>query len=151
MLMMRCFLMAALLLVFLRAGAQAPLYKCELNGKVSYNSVACPNGAALPSLPDPAPAGKVEGAGTSTARLKAMADQMMRERQKREAKEEHEQKRAGQRAAVLRRQCDKLRLHKKWSDEDAASATAHAPAPARAKAQRHARRQAEQLALACPR
>lgn len=142
------FALAALLLAPSHAGAQSAIYKCEQDGKVSYSSAPCSGGMALPAVASgPAASANKEGKlPPSEARLKAMADQLTRERHQREAQEERQQ----QRAAVRHRQCDKLRLRKKWSDEDAAKLPASASAAARGKAQRQARHQAERLALDCP-
>jgi hypothetical protein len=138
--MVHCFYTAALLLVSLHAAAQSAVYRCDSGGKISYGSVPCVGGTAL--------AQATEGSGgngqpdSSVARQKALADLMARERHQREAQEQREQ----QKAAARRLQCDKLRLHKKWRDEDVARASASA----RAKMQAAARRSAEELALSCP-
>ncbi len=132
---------AALLLVSVHATAQ-PVYRCDSGGKVSYGSVPCASGAVMVPIEAAAgPAGKA-GPDQSLQRQQAMAEQLARERHRREAQEQREQ----QKAAVRRLQCDRLRLHKKWKDEDAAKA----PASARAKLQAAARRSAERLALDCP-
>lgn len=128
------FVFAACALLCSATPALAQVIKCVEDGKISYGSAPCTGGKDLPPV-DPATA------QSNTAHLKAVGDQMARERHQREAQEERER----QKAAVHRRHCDRLRLRKKWSDEDAARASASQ----KAKAQRHARREAEVLALSC--
>jgi hypothetical protein len=141
--MLNIYVASALLLMPLLASAQSPVYKCEAEGKISYASVPCPGGAALPPAGSSATGspGRGNPAG-SLARQQALADQLARERHQRDAQDERER----QQAAARRLHCDKLRLRKQWRDEDLAKATASA----RAKMQRHARRSAEELALSCP-
>jgi hypothetical protein len=138
--MVQCLYVAALLLVSLHAAAASAVYRCDSGGKISYGSVPCTGGTVL----TPATGGSAGNGQPDAAllRQKSLADQLARERQQREAREEREQ----QKAAARRLHCDKLRLHKKWRDEDAARASASA----RAKLQSQARRSAEELALSCP-
>jgi hypothetical protein len=141
--MFQYWMTAALLLLSLHASADSTVYRCNSGGKISYGSVPCVGGTQLgqsvAESTGPATAGSIQ-------QQKALADQLERERHQREAQELRERKQA----AARRLHCDKLRLHKKWRDEDAASTGASASASARAKMQRAARRSAEELALSCP-
>lgn len=127
------------------AGAHAhTVYRCSIDGKTSYSDTPCASGTstaletpAAPSAASPAP---------DLARMKAESATLEKQRHAREAKDERAQGRDAARAAARRQQCDKLRLNKKWAEEDAAHATGQAVARARVKA----RRMAEQLALECP-
>lgn len=128
---------------------QAKIVKCTVDGKVTYTSEPCINGDAvvMPALPPPAPG------ATSTPELerelvqqKATLHRLETERHAREAKEEKADAQAAHAAAALKQKCAKMRLQKKWADEDAARASgANAPA-----LKQKARHEAEALALECP-
>ncbi|HAT29359.1 MAG TPA: DUF4124 domain-containing protein [Janthinobacterium sp.] len=124
------------------AGAQT-VYKCDRDGKLSYASTPCADGASL-ALPAPARPTTDDSAGL--ARQKKLADRLEKERHQREAKDEREQERAAKTAAVHARQCAALKLKQKWTADDLANASDKT----RARAQLKARRAAEKLALECP-
>ena len=126
------------------AGTPGTIYKCVDGGRVSYNDRPC--GAAAIELAAPQASGPALDALQRLARERAMLQKIEDERAVREEKEARENARAGRAALVERRRCDKLRLQRKWADEDAARAGRDEVARARTKA----RRQAEALAVECP-
>lgn len=126
------------------AGAQT-IYKCTVDGKISYGQSPCAGGKAL----DVPAAATQDGAaaGAELARQQRLSQQLERERHRKEAREAREDQRQDRAAALRQRQCAKLALNRKWADEDARRASAGQADAARLKA----RRAAEQLALECPR
>ena len=136
------------LLVSLCAPASAQtIYKCTLDGKISYNETPCANGAslALSAPAAPAPAAATEDR-TRLARQQTAAERLARERLRAEAKDERDRERGNQRAAAHQKKCGALILHHKWAVEDARTAPDKGAAAAKTKA----RRAAERLALECP-
>ena len=128
------------------AYAQA-VYKCTVDGKVSYGDVPCPNGAAAATLDAPAAPPADSAAAATLRRQQKQADTLTKARVKREEREEREAARVSQAAAVQRKKCDKLKLQKRWADEDARRATGQATEAARLRAHRAG----EAMALECPR
>lgn len=137
----------ALLAMLAAPGSAQTIYKCTLDGKISYNPTPCADGASLaltaPAAPDPA-AARDERA--RLARQQTAAERLARERLRVEARDERDQQRASQRAAVRQKKCGALHLQHKWAVEDARTAPDKGAAAARTKA----RRAAERLALECP-
>jgi hypothetical protein len=70
---------------------------------------------------------------------------LQKERHQREAKEEKEYKSSAKSAAAMKKKCAVLEQHKRWADEDLASATGMAASKAKTKA----RRAAEKYLEAC--
>jgi hypothetical protein len=137
------------------AAAQG-VYKCSAGGKISYADRPCGEGQST-RLPPPAAGVAPPEAGavaTRDARTLVEFEKLRLAREKEQAREQNrEQARAERsrqqrtRAALAHRKtCDKLRLRRKWADEDAARAGGKAYDIAR----RKARRQAEALAVECP-
>jgi hypothetical protein len=161
--MMRLFLSVTLLLSLSlpwRAAMADGVYKCKTGAKVSYADRPCTDGIAT-RLPPPA-AGvalpEANAVATRDARTLvefeklrlAREDRQARDKARLQAREEARDERNRQqraRAALAHRKtCDKLRLRRKWAEED----LAHAGAKAHEAARRKARRQAETLAVECP-
>ncbi len=120
-------------------------YKCQLDGKLSYTDAPCPRGVPLAVAPAP-PARSEADDAAQLRRQQLLVSQLARERHKREDKEERVQQREQRSAASRQRACAKLRLHKKWADDDLRRATPRKSAALTRKAQRSA----EALALSCP-
>lgn len=125
------------------AGAQ-PVYKCTVDGKISYGQVPCAGGHAL-NVPAAAPQDGADSAA-ELARQQRLSQQLERERHRKEAREEREDRRQDRAAGLRQRQCAKLALDRKWADEDVRGAAAGHADAARLKA----RRAAERQALECP-
>jgi len=125
------------------AAAQT-VYKCTVDGKVSYGEQPCAVGKSSELAVPPAPESK--DAAQALERDKARLAALQKERSVVAAREERENARAARTAAATRQKCERLRLQVKWAEEDAARAGKEASASARLKA----RRQAEALAVQCP-
>lgn len=140
--------MTAVILCALAQGAQAAhgqaVYKCTVEGKVSYGERPCADGKTTALAVPPAPDGA--HAAAALERDKARLAALQKERAAALAREERDSQRAARAAATLRQKCDRLRLQEKWAQEDAARASKEALAAARLKA----KRQAEALAVQCP-
>ena len=126
-----------------QAAAAQTIYKCTLDGKVSYGEQPCAGGrtSALVAPPAPADTAAVQALERDKARLAAL----QKERAVLEAREEREHARAARTAEAARLRCERLRLRLKWAEEDAARAGPETSAAARLKA----RRQAESVAVQC--
>jgi hypothetical protein len=122
------------------------IYKCTTGGQISYGQAPCTSGHTVALDPVAAPATKA--ADHHTRVLRQQAEQLSGERHRREAKEERIEQRASAAAARARDNCARLRLHKKWADEDAA--LARNKGQTKSQTGLKARRAAEKLALACP-
>ncbi|NRR31218.1 DUF4124 domain-containing protein [Oxalobacteraceae bacterium] len=136
------------MLVLLANGAQAQtVYKCTVDGKISYSESPCAAGTgtvlAVPDAPaPPAPSAKAE-----LKQLKKEADRLEKERHRKEAYEARDEDRAARDADIRYKKCGQLRQKQKWAEEDARGATLQNSEAAR----RKARRAAETVALECPR
>jgi hypothetical protein len=134
------------------AGAHAQtakIVKCTVDGKVTYTSEPCLNGDAvmMPALPPPAPdAPSTPQLERELAQQKATLNKLETARRAREAKDEKADAQASKANAAHKQKCAKLRLQKKWADEDAARASGTSAAALKLKA----RHEAEALALECP-
>ena len=139
---------AAVVLSFAALAAQAQtVHKCTVDGKISYSDQPCPAGAAAQAVLDvqAAPAADPD-AIKAVRQQKKQADTLEKSRLKRQEKDDREDAKASQAAAVQRKKCGKLKLNKQWADEDARRATGAAAEPARLKA----KRAGEAMALECP-
>ncbi|MGX4640341.1 DUF4124 domain-containing protein [Massilia sp. SYSU DXS3249] len=135
--------MAACLLAG-NAAAQT-VYKCTVDGKVSYGEQPCARGSTSALAVPPAPA----DAAAAAARLerdKARLAELQQGRAARIQAEERDGARAARAAQQQRQKCERLRLKQKWALDDVARSGREAPDAARLKAQR----QAEALAVECP-
>jgi len=134
-----------LLLMLCSAAVQAQtVHKCTVDGKVTYTEMPCQGGTAsviaVPDAPAPDKAAAAELAG-----MKKQADALEKERRKREAAGAREDAAINRAAAAQRRKCDKVKLDKKWADEDLRRAQPQRQEDARIKAQRAA----DKVKLAC--
>ncbi|MES2150555.1 MAG: DUF4124 domain-containing protein [Pseudomonadota bacterium] len=125
------------------------IVKCTVEGKVTYTSEPCVNGSAV-VLPAQAPAAPEAQQSAATVRelerQKALLHKLEEERHAREAKDQKADEQAARTSAAHKQHCEKLRLQKKWADEDLAKASNAALEALRSKA----RHQAELLASECP-
>lgn len=141
---MRKHVSVAILCLASQAVAAGTIYKCIENGKISYHDRPCGHAAvALKVQAAPAPAPE---ALQRLARERAMLQEIEDARAERERQAAREGARAQREAAAVKRRCDKLRLQRKWADEDARRAGRDEAERARTKATR----QAEALAVECP-
>jgi hypothetical protein len=149
------------------ASAAQPVYKCRADGKVSYSDRPCPGGGGE-TLPPPAlqgdagiPVGDTAGIGTGDsrallelekertelARQQAATAREQAKAQASAAREQRAQARAGRVEVKQVQHCDKLRLQRKWLEEDLAKAhTAAQQDVLRTKLRRHT----ESMAVECP-
>jgi hypothetical protein len=127
------------------AAAAQTVYKCNVNGKVTYGDHPCASGATVELAVPAAPAG-APAAGQELARARAASLELEKLRMTRELREEREQARLSRAAASLRQKCDRLRLRHKWANEDLVRTEGPKLEAARLKT----RRQAEALAVECP-
>jgi len=132
------------------------VYKCSADGKTSYADRPCPQGAshALPPPTRGISAADTMGPQGGDARTLLEIEKLRiardREQARSQARADREQARGarGVRAAQAKRQkCDKLRLRRKWTEEDLARAV-HGPAHEALRTK--LRRQMETLAVECP-
>jgi len=143
-LMPRLSLILLLCLLSGGAGAQS-LYKCRVDGTLTYSGSPCagtPSTAVeVPEAPTPSP-----GSEKALARQRESADRLTRERVKRETAEARQEQSRARQGEAQRQRCGKLRLQKKWADEAVAASTD----ANRGRAETKARRAQEALILACP-
>jgi hypothetical protein len=132
------------LCALVQVAAAQPVYKCTVDGKVSYGEHPCAHGKTTELAVPPAPSG--EEAAAALERDKARLATLQKERTTVEAREDRERARLARAAEATRQKCERLRLQARWAEEDAARAGKAAAASARLKA----RRQAEALAVQCP-
>jgi hypothetical protein len=125
------------------AAAQG-VYKCSTDGKVSYGDRPCTSGATVElAVPKAPPAPPVQ---EQARRERTSLQQLEKLRLARELAEQREQARAQRAFAATRQKCNRLRLQRKWADEDLTRSTGARVDAARIKA----RRRAEALAVECP-
>ena len=122
-------------------GAQT-VHKCTQDGKVTYTEQPCAGGTVIAVPEGPAPD---KSAAAELARARKQADALEKDRHKRQAADSREDAAASRAAAAHHRKCEKLRLDKKWADEDLRRAQPQHEERARIKAQRAA----DKLNLAC--
>lgn len=137
----------AIICLCLSGSACAQVYKCIDQGKVTYAQAPCP-GAQVTQLPvPPAPAAVQSAPSEQLHRQAKLAEQLASARRKREAQDQREAMRARREAAQYRQKCEKLRLRKRWADEDLAGAR---DSKAVGPLQKKAVRAAEALQVECP-
>ncbi|KQQ97569.1 hypothetical protein ASF77_06465 [Massilia sp. Leaf139] len=134
------------LCALVQSAAAQTVYKCTVDGKVSYREQPCAEGKTTPLTVPPPPPGADKAAAASLARNKARLAAVEKERSAAAAREEREGERAARAEATARSKCDRLRLQQKWAQEDVARAGREATEAQQIKA----RRQAEALAVQCP-
>ena len=145
----RTVLIAALLALGACQASAQPIYKCTVNGKISYGEAPCGAGATQQVLAAPASPVLPLAQPEQNAKLRQEAEQLTQQRHRREAREEQAQQRADKNAASKRDRCASLKLHRKWAAEDAARDKNAGKDSARTALK--ARRADEQLALECAR
>jgi hypothetical protein len=128
------------------------VYKCRVDGKLTYSDRPCPDGqgSTLPPAPAGIPVGDTAGVTTGDSRALLELEKARTERAKQEAvenREERAQARAGHVRVKQVQHCDKLRLQHRWLEEDLARA--HTPAQQDA-ARKKLKRQLEAMAVECP-
>jgi hypothetical protein len=136
--------------ILFSAGLHAQtVYKCSAGGKTSYADRPCAQGAskALPPPPAGISAADTLGPQGGDARTLLALEKARIAREKEQAREERSQARHARAAHATRQKCDKLRLRRKWAEEDLAR-TIHGPAYEAKRTK--ARRAAESLAVECP-
>jgi hypothetical protein len=128
--------------------AQA-VYKCSEGGKTSYSDRPCAQGTSKPLPPPPVGISPADTMGPQggDARTLLELEKARIAREKAQEKEERAQAKQARAAQARRQKCDKLRLRRKWAEEDLAR-TVHGPKHEAARLK--ARRQAETLAVECP-
>ena len=144
---MHRFILLGLLSGFLlQAACAQPVYKCTADGKTSYADRPCERGASV-ALPPPAGVDANTGSvRTGDSRSLLELEKLRLEREKREQRAEREDRRAVRLAASRRKQCERLRLHVRWAEED----VARLHGPAQESARTRLRRRRETLAVECP-
>jgi hypothetical protein len=138
--------------VLCQATLAQTVYKCSADGKPSYSDRPCAHGPSV-ALPPPAAGVAPPEAGavaTRDARTLLELEKLRMARDKEQAQAQREQQKLARAASARRKTCDKLRLRRKWAEEDLARAQTHAKPEAREAARLKARRQAEALAVECP-
>lgn len=140
-------LMVVVLWAATAAALAQNLHKCTLDGKVSYSDTPCPAGAQAATLEAPAAPKPDTTTARDLKRQQKQAGALEKARLRQQERDDRESARAAQAAAVQRRKCEKLKLNKRWADEDARRATGQATEAARLRAQRAG----EAMALECPR
>ncbi len=110
------------------------IYKCEVNGKVTYSDATCPGGILLDLNSAPAMDSSVED--RQLEQEKITLKQLEKERHRREAKDQKELKKANRSSATRRRRCDALALQQKHAAEDIPKSIGKAHEKARTKLRR---------------
>lgn len=99
----------------LPAGAQS-LYKCTVDGKITYQSMACAKGGESLDVPPPPTAAQVKAAQSRAQedreRMEQLAVRNRAQREQRAREEEGEAKAAAANKAPAKADCDKLRTRR---------------------------------------
>jgi hypothetical protein len=127
------------------SAAADTMYKCAVDGKISYGDRPCSTGTAT-EMKVAAPERDIETMARM-ARQIALAQQLTNRDDARALRAEQAAERAERSAAARKIKCDRLRLRQRWALEDARTAAPKKGAAATVKA----RRQTESMALECPR
>lgn len=139
---------AAVLCAAALAGHSAAqgVYKCTVDGKISYTDMPCPAGAAASSmLAVPAAPAGAPAAAADLQRMQKQSAALEKSRQKIEEREARASERAARAAAAQRKRCARLALTKQWAEEDARLAS-NANSD---KARLRAKRAGESFSLEC--
>ena len=131
------------------SGALAdPVYKCTDGGRTTYADRPCAQGRAT-ELP-PAPVGiRPEGAesvATRDARTLVELEKLRIAREREQDRAQRADARQARAAAARRKTCERLRLRRKWAEEDIARTHGRA----RAAAERRLVRARDAMAVECP-
>lgn len=113
------------------------VYKCEINGKLSYSDKPCAKGkeSQLESTRAPSPK-EQHAANQAYLRDKRTLNKLEKEKQRQAVIEEKAQLRAAKQAEKQKKYCNKLALQLRWAQEDVARASGKKTAVAREKALR---------------
>ncbi|MET0266806.1 MAG: DUF4124 domain-containing protein [Duganella sp.] len=129
------------------------VYKCTLDGKVSYGDQPCPDGATATTLATPAAPPADPSAARAYQAMRKQAAALEKARLQRDAADDVAAGKAAKAATLQRRKCDKLRLAKQWADDDLRRAASTTPLAGHASrldsARTKAGRAADSLALEC--
>jgi hypothetical protein len=141
----RTVLLAMLMPVLMPMPASAQtVHKCTVDGKITYTEQPCQAGQgsviAVPLAPQ-----QEKSDAADLKRIKKQADSLESSRHRREAADERADDAASRAQAKRHQNCEKLKLDKKWADEDMRRAQPQYEERARIKAQRAG----EKLKLAC--
>ena len=121
--------------------------KCTVDGKVSYSDMPCPaNAASATTLAVPAAPAADPAAAADLARQRKEAAKLEKARHQHEDQDARAADKAAQAAAAQHKRCGKLKLNKRWADEDVARASL----PNLDNAKLRAKRAGDTLALECP-
>ena len=127
------------------AQAQAQVYKCSVDGKITYTQAPCEHGSGTVLQVPGAPVVARESAG-ELERMRRASAQLQKERVARDTAQERTDARTDRAAATRKQRCDRLRLQAKWAEDDVRRAQPQVQEAARLKA----RRAADRAALECP-
>jgi Domain of unknown function (DUF4124) len=145
--MMRFFLILAATLLPAAAQAQS-VYKCTHEGKTSYGDRPCAQGASTALPPQEGiPISDRTGPQGGDARTLLELEKARIAREKAADRQGRVEVRQARAAQAQRKKCDRLRLRRKWAEEDLAR-TAHGPQHEAARIK--LRRQLDTLAVECP-
>lgn len=125
--------------------AHAQVYKCTVDGKVSYSDAPCQRGQQA-KLPMPEAPAAAPDAAQELARLQHKSERLERDRHAREAAQERVDERADRAAAARRQRCAKAKAERRLAEEEVRNASPRQLEAARARA----RRAATLMALECP-
>jgi hypothetical protein len=114
------------------SGPVLAVYKCETGGKITYGDQPCAGAVAL-SAPD---APNAQDTKRRVEQEKADTQRLERERHKREAAAEREQRRGASAGAAPRKKCENFARRQKRANEDVASSAGVASDKAKLKARR---------------
>ncbi len=131
--------------VLIIAALAGAVYKCTVDGKITYSDAPCAAGASV-VLETPAAPAADPAVNAALRRQQKQADTLQKARLKREQQDDREAARDAKAAATQRKKCDQLRLKKRWADEDARRASGQATEAARLRAHRAG----EAMSLECP-
>jgi hypothetical protein len=114
------------------SGPVLAVYKCETGGKITYGDQPCASAVVLnvPGAPD------AQDAKRRAALETTDAQRLERERHKREAAAEREQRRGASAGAAHRKKCENFARRQKRANEDVASSAGVASDKAKLKARR---------------
>ncbi|RFP13691.1 MULTISPECIES: DUF4124 domain-containing protein [unclassified Duganella] len=121
--------------------------KCTVDGKVSYSDLPCPaNAASATTLAVPIAPAADPAAAADLARQRKEAAKLEKARHQHEDQDARAADKAAQAAVAQRKRCGKLKLNKRWADEDVVRASL----PNLDNAKLRAKRAGDTLALECP-
>jgi hypothetical protein len=126
------------------AASAQTVHKCTVDGKITYTEIPCQGGQAsviaVPTAPAPPESGPVD-----LKRLKKEADALEAARHRKEAAEDRADAATNRVLAKRHATCERLKLEKRWAEQDFRRATPAREEAARIKVQ-HA---GDKLKLAC--